>query len=191
VWARRLWKQGLLVSIRQPWLLADAISTPERAALAVQPGPGSCLRSREERLLYPVAVPESHAGRLFDHVHLRVADVEASKRFYAGALAPLGLGITGEGEGWFSADELFVSDDGPATSGLHVAFQAQDRETVDRFHAAAIESGGRDNGAPGERSYHPGYYAAYVLDPDGTNVEAVYHGPTKRSTPSVVFNWDA
>ena len=64
------------------------------------------------------AVPESHAGRLFDHLHLRVADVEASKRFYAGALAPLGLGITGEGEGWFSADELFVSDDGPATSGL-------------------------------------------------------------------------
>ena len=103
---------------------------------------------------------------------------------------PLGLGITGEGEGWFSADELFVSGDGPITSGLHVAFQAQDRETVDRFHAAAIEAGGRDNGAPGERSYHPGYYAAYVLDPDGTNVEAVYHGPAKRSTPSVVFSWD-
>jgi catechol 2,3-dioxygenase-like lactoylglutathione lyase family enzyme len=137
-----------------------------------------------------VAVPESHAGRLFDHVHLRVADVEASKRFYAGALGSLGLGITGEGEGWFSADELFVSDDGPATSGLHVAFQAQDRETVDRFHAAAIEAGGRDNGAPGERSDHPGYYGAYVLDPDGTNVEAVYHGPAKRSTPSVVFSWD-
>ena len=147
-------------------------------------------------------MPESHAGRLLDHVGLRVADVEASKRFYAGALAPLGLGITGEGEGWFSADELFVSDHrhaalmwddagGPATSGLHFAFQAQDRETVDRFHAAAIEAGGRDNGAPGERSYHPGYYAAYVLDPDGTNVEAVYHGPAKRSTPSVVFSWDA
>jgi catechol 2,3-dioxygenase-like lactoylglutathione lyase family enzyme len=138
-----------------------------------------------------VAVPESHAGRLFDHVGLRVSDVEASKRFYAGVLAPLGLGITGEGEGWFSVDELFISDDGPATSGLHVAFQAQDREAVDRFHAAAIEVGGRDNGAPGERSYHPGYYGAYVLDPDGTNVEAVYHGPAKRSAPSVVFSWDA
>jgi catechol 2,3-dioxygenase-like lactoylglutathione lyase family enzyme len=135
-------------------------------------------------------VPESHAGRLLDHVHLRVTDVEASKRFYAGALATLGLGITGEGEGWFSADELFVSDDGPATSGLHIAFQAQDRETVDHFHAAAIEAGGRDNGVPAERSYHPGYYGAYVLDPDGTNVEAVYHGPAKRSTPSVVFSWD-
>src|SRR5690242_15213837 len=87
-------------------------------------------------------MPESHAGRLFDHVGLHVADVEASKRFYAGALAPLGLGITAEGEGWFSADELFISDDAPATSGLHVAFQAPDRETVDRFHAAAIEAGG-------------------------------------------------
>ncbi len=56
---------------------------------------------------------EAHAGRLFDHIHLRVADLAASKRFYAGALEPLGLGIIGEGEGWFSADELFVSDDGP------------------------------------------------------------------------------
>ena len=69
-------------------------------------------------------MPESHVGRLFDHVHVRVSNVEASKRFYVGALAPLGLGITGEGEGWFSADELFVSDDGRTTSGLHIAFQA-------------------------------------------------------------------
>jgi len=138
-----------------------------------------------------VAVPESHAGRLFDHVGLHVSDLEASRRFYEGALAPLGLGITGEGEGWFSVDELFVGDVGrPATAGLHVAFQARDREAVDRFHAAAIEAGGRDNGAPGERPYHPGYYGAYVLDPDGTNVEAVYHGPLSRSAPSVVLSWD-
>ncbi len=136
-------------------------------------------------------MPEAHAGRLFDHVHLRVADLEASKRFYAGALAALGLELSGGGDGWFSADELFVSDDGPVTAGLHFAFQAPDRETVDRFHAAALEAGGRDNGAPGERSYHPGYYAAFVLDPDGTNVEAVYHGPVERSAPSVLFSWDA
>ena len=135
-------------------------------------------------------MPEAHAGRLFDHVHFRVTDVDASKRFYAGALAPLGLAITGEGDGWFSADELFVSDDGPVTSGLHIAFQALDCETVDLFYEAAIAAGGRDNGAPGERSYHPGYYGAYVLDPDGTNVEAVYHGPVERSAPSVVFSWD-
>ena len=135
-------------------------------------------------------MPEAHAGRLLDHLHLRVSDVGASKRFYAGALAPLGLGITSEGDGWFSADELFVSADGPATSGLHIALQAEDTDAVDRFYEAALASGGRDNGPPGERSYHPGYYAAFVLDPDGTNVEAVYHGPVERSAPSVVFSWD-
>ena len=135
-------------------------------------------------------MPEAHAGRLLDHLHLRVSDVAASKRFYAGALAPLGLGITSEGDGWFSADELFVSADGPPTSGLHIAFQAEDRDAVERFYAAALAAGGRDNGAPGERSYHPGYYAAFVLDPDGTNVEAVYHGPVERSAPSVVFSWE-
>ena len=135
-------------------------------------------------------MPEAHAGRLFDHVHLRVIDLERSKRFYAGALAALGLELR-EGEGWFSADELWVTDDGKATAGLHLAFQAPDRETVNRFYETALAAGGRDNGAPGERDYHPGYYAAYVLDPDGTNVEAVYHGPVERSTASVVFSWDA
>ena len=73
---------------------------------------------------------------------------------------------------------------------MHIAFQAKDRETVDRFHAAALAAGGTDNGAPGEREYHPGYYAAFVLDPDGTNVEAVHHGPVERSADSVVFTWE-
>jgi catechol 2,3-dioxygenase-like lactoylglutathione lyase family enzyme len=141
-------------------------------------------------------VPEAHAGRLFDHIHLRVNDIEASKRFYAAALDAVGLKITAEriaanGESWFSADELFVSDGGEPTRGLHIAFQAPDRETVERFYEAALAAGGRDNGAPGERSYHPGYYGAYVFDPDGTNVEAVFHGPVERSTDSVVFRWDA
>ena len=135
-------------------------------------------------------MPEAHAGRLLDHVHLRVRDIEASKTFYSGAIEPLGLAVTAAGEGWFSVDELFFSDDGPSTSGLHIAFQAKDRETVDRFHAAALAAGGRDNGAPGEREYHPGYYGAYVLDPDGTNVEAVHHGPVERSADSVVFTWE-
>jgi catechol 2,3-dioxygenase-like lactoylglutathione lyase family enzyme len=134
-------------------------------------------------------VPEAHAGRLIDHVHLRVPDLDASKRFYATVTQVLGLGEIREGEGWFALDELFVSDDGPATSGLHLAFQAADRETVHRFYEAALEAGGTDNGAPGERDYHPGYYGAYVLDPSGTNVEAVYHGPFERSAPSVVFRW--
>ena len=136
-------------------------------------------------------MPEGHAGRLLDHVHLRVRDVEASKRFYAGALETLGLGISSEGADWFAADEIFVSGDGEPTTGLHIAFQASDRETVDRFHAAALEAGGRDNGPPGERDYHPGYYGAYVLDPDGTNVEAVFHGRVERSADSVVFTWES
>ena len=140
-------------------------------------------------------MPEAHAGRLFDHVHIRVRDVDVSRQFYEAALGALGLSITGgaigaDGDAWFSADELFVSDDGEPTSGLHLAFQTPDRETVDRSHEAALAAGGRDNGAPGERSYHPGYYGAYVLDPDGTNVEAVYHGAVDRSAPSVVFSWD-
>ena len=81
----------------------------------------------------------------------------------------------------FAIDELYVdaADGEPAgqVSQVHLAFQAADRATVDRFHAAGLAAGGRDNGAPGERSYHPGYYAAFLLDPDGNNVEAVYHGP--------------
>ena len=131
-----------------------------------------------------------HQGRLLDHVHIRVADIEASKAFYGAVLEAVGLGLTFEGEGYFAADELFVSADGPPTMRLHFAFQTPDRETVDRFYEAALAAGGRDNGAPGERSYHPGYYGAYVLDPDGTNVEAVYHGPVERSAPSVVFSWE-
>ena len=129
---------------------------------------------------------EFHLGRLVDHVHVRVADLEASKRFYVAVLQALGRELTWEHERAFAADELFVSDDGEATARMHLAFQAGDRDTVHRFHEAALAAGGRDNGSPGERHYHPGYYAAYALDPDGNNVEAVYHGPAERSAPSVV-----
>jgi catechol 2,3-dioxygenase-like lactoylglutathione lyase family enzyme len=132
---------------------------------------------------------EAYAGRLLDHVHLRVRDVEASKRFYGAVAEVLGLDLR-EHEGAFSLDELYVSDDGPPTANLHLAFQAGDRETVQRFHEAALAAGGRDNGPPGERRYHPGYYGAFALDPDGNNVEAVYHGPVRRSAESVVFSWD-
>jgi len=135
-------------------------------------------------------MPEAHAGRLLDHVHLRVADLEASKRFYKAALEAVGRELTFDGEDRFAADELFVSADGPPTGNLHIAFQTPDKGAVQRFHEAALAAGGRDNGAPGERRYHPGYYAAFALDPDGNNVEAVYHGPARRSAPSVVFSWD-
>ncbi|WP_343717469.1 VOC family protein [Inquilinus sp.] len=127
-----------------------------------------------------------HQGRLIDHVHLVVRDLEASRRFYAAVLASVGRAITFEGQGFFASDELFVSP-GDAISHVHLAFQAADRETVHRFHAAALAAGGRDNGGPGERHYHPGYYGAFVLDPDGNNIEAVHHGPAARSAESVVI----
>ena len=126
-----------------------------------------------------------HLGRLLDHVHLRVSDLEASRRFYDAALRAVGRSISMEGPGYFASDELFVSADGEPTERVHLAFQAADPETVQRFHQAVLAAGGRDNGAPGERAYHPGYYSAYALDPDGNNVEAVYHGPSKRSAASI------
>src|SRR5688500_1903546 len=134
---------------------------------------------------------EFHQGRLLDHVHLRVRDLEVSKRFYREALAAIGRELTRESESAFSSDELYVSADGEPTSGLHLAFQAPDRATVVRFYEAALAAGGPATGRPGERDYHPGYYAAYVRDPDGNNVEAVYHGPAQRSAPSVVITAEA
>ena len=132
-------------------------------------------------------------GRLIDHVHLRVADLDASKRFYRAILQALGRDLTSESPHHFGADELWVSprDEGEANtryvSRVHLAFQAASREQVAVLHAAMLAAGGRDNGAPGERRYHPGYYAAYALDPDGNNIEAVYHGPAERSAASVVI----
>ncbi len=127
-----------------------------------------------------------HVGRLIDHVHLKVKDLPASRRFYDAALGALGLPATEDNGEYAEADELCLSLGEPITSGLHLAFQAADRDSVHRFHAAALAAGGRDNGAPGERDYHPGYYGAFVLDPDGNNIEAVHHGLAGRSAPSVV-----
>jgi catechol 2,3-dioxygenase-like lactoylglutathione lyase family enzyme len=129
-----------------------------------------------------------HRGRLFDHVHLRVKDLEASKRFYRAVLTAIGLADTlVEGKGHFYADELYVDVADGEVTRVHLAFQAADRDAVEVFHRAALAAGGRDNGAPGERPYHPGYYAAFALDPDGNNVEAVFHGPAQRSAKSVVL----
>lgn len=130
---------------------------------------------------------ELHRGRLIDHVHLRTRDLDASRRFYQAACEVLGIPLV-TGEGHFYADELWV-DVGEASSHVHLAFQAKDRESVDRFHAAVLAAGGKDNGKPGERPYHPGYYAAFAFDPDGNNIEAVYHGPHQRSAPSVKLQW--
>jgi len=136
-----------------------------------------------------------HRGRLIDHVQLVVRDLSASRAFYEAALGALNVPMGGDGEGYFWVDELFVSSaDSPASQGHltgrhHLAFQAQDKAMVDAFYKAALAHGGQDNGAPGERPYHPGYYAAFVLDPDGNNIEAVYHGDAERSAASVVITF--
>ncbi len=130
---------------------------------------------------------EFHKGRLIDHVHLRVRDLDASRGFYTSVADALGVPLGFQSESAFSIDELFVSDDGEPTERVHIAFQAADEDAVRRFYEAGIAAGGTDNGRPGPRDYHPGYYAAYLLDPDGNNVEAVFHGPADRSAPSVVF----
>ena len=134
---------------------------------------------------------ELHRGRLVDHIQLVVRDLHASRRFYEAVLAVLGIPLGGAADGYFWADELFVSSaDSPAALGQltgrhHLTFQAKDRAAVDAFYRAGLDSGGRDNGAPGERPYHPGYYEAFLLDPDGNNIEAVHHGPAERSAESV------
>ena len=131
-----------------------------------------------------------HLGRLIDHLDGRVRDFPAARRFYVAVLEALGRGgDLEEGEGWLSVDELYVSalkDGGIAPSQVHLCFQAADREMVTRFHAAGLAAGGRDHGAPGPRDYHPGYYAAFLLDPDGNNIEAkVDERVTARSAGSV------
>ena len=78
---------------------------------------------------------------------------------------------------------------GKLTGRHHLAFQAKDKATVEAFYKAGLEASGKDNGKPGERPYHPGYYAAFLIDPDGNNIEAVYHGEAKRSAPSVKINF--
>lgn len=129
-----------------------------------------------------------HRGRLIDHIQLNVADLERSARFYAAVLEALDLPPMEKTPYFFTFDELFVGqpEPGHSISHVHLAFQARDEVMVGRFHAAAIAAGGTDNGAPGPRTYHPGYFGAFVRDPDGNNIEAVLHGPTKRSADSVV-----
>ena len=115
---------------------------------------------------------------MIDHVTLRVSDFQASKGFYGTVLAPLGYALPWSDDEQQAADwgDLSISqDDKPLSEHVHVAFAARNRAEVEEFHKIAIEAGYRDNGPPGERKYHQGYYAAFVLDPDGNNVEAVFH----------------
>ena len=120
---------------------------------------------------------------MIDHLTLNVSNLEASKAFYTQALAPLGYELTLDflGGCGFAAGEkpdFFLAERGEPSKEVHFAFVSEDRKGVDAFHQAAIAAGAEDNGAPGvRRVYHDFYYGAYVLDPDGNNVEAVTHKP--------------
>lgn len=122
---------------------------------------------------------------MLDHVILNVGDYERSRAFYERALEPLGLSVVMAVDEWRMAGfgsagkpVFWIAQREPHGSGTHVAFHATDRATVDAFHAAALAAGGADNGPPGLREhYHPSYYAAFALDPDANNIEAVCHTP--------------
>ncbi|MFO0634786.1 MAG: VOC family protein [Nannocystaceae bacterium] len=119
---------------------------------------------------------------MFDHIGLKIRDMDAAVRFWEAVLAPLGLGLCSRDDdsasfGPHGMPALWLYAGGTDGPGTHVALRARHRSAVDRFHAAALAAGGRDHGGPGVReAYDPRYYAAFVLDPDGNNVEAVCLG---------------
>ncbi|WP_369968890.1 VOC family protein [Stenotrophomonas rhizophila] len=127
---------------------------------------------------------------MLDHIGIRCTDFTRSLSFFQQALAPLGITVvmqvsaeqTGDhdhaGFGRTGKPDFWIGNAPGAHGGVHVAFSADNREAVDAFHRAALAAGGQDNGAPGIREYyHPNYYGAFVLDPDGNNIEAVCHRP--------------
>jgi len=128
---------------------------------------------------------------MIDHTGLNVSDYQKSKAFYLAALAPLGYQVVmempssivphgGMGLGVPPKPDFWVAGGEPNVPPLHVAFRAENRAQVDAFYKAALAAGGRDNGPPGPRAhYHPNYYGAFVLDPDGHNIEAVCHDPPR------------
>lgn len=120
---------------------------------------------------------------ILDHIGLSVSDYEKSKAFFTAALAPLGIGLVKEVAGWagFGREQrpqFWFGTGGPAQHSMHIAFTADSRAQVRAFHEAALKAGAKDNGGPGIREiYHPHYYGAFVIGPDGHNVEAVCHKP--------------
>jgi catechol 2,3-dioxygenase-like lactoylglutathione lyase family enzyme len=126
-----------------------------------------------------------------DHLTLPVSDLETSRAFYSAVFAALGWneerveGLPTWGPR--GAEDFSIAEGGPPPGGMHIAFLAADRQQVTAFHAAGLDAGGRDNGAPGPRpQYHEGYYAAFLLDPDGNNVEAVLHERPHEPEPPLV-----
>lgn len=118
---------------------------------------------------------------VFDHIGFNVSDFPTTRAFLVAALAPLGIGITQEGPGWAmigrpGEGNFWFGSFGNSPGPIHIAFAARDRQQVRDFHQAAVAAGGQDNGAPGLRpQYHPNYYGAFVIGPDGHNFEAVCH----------------
>ena len=118
---------------------------------------------------------------ILDHIGFHVSDFPASRDFFAQALAPLGIGIVKQGEGWAmfgrgDRGQFWIDSFGAPQGPIHLAFSADDREQVRHFHAAALTAGASDNGEPGIRvQYHPNYFGAFVIAPDGHNIEAVCH----------------
>jgi predicted lactoylglutathione lyase len=132
-----------------------------------------------------------HRGRLIDHIHLRAKDLAAAARFYKALLEAVNIPVVVD-DSHLQADELWIdaADADTPPTHIHLAFQAVDRETVDRVWQVGLGAGGRDNGKPGERPYHPGYYAGFLWDPDGNNIEVVFHGEAKKSAESVVVSFE-
>ena len=140
---------------------------------------------------------------VLDHVSISVPDIDIARPFYDAIMTALGVAkvydrpdALGYGvrcnaiEDYHSCLAVYASDGANLDYRRHWCFKATTRQQVIEFHRAGLAHGGRDNGAPGERPYHPGYYAAFVLDPDGNNIEAVYHGPAERSAASVKVTFD-
>lgn len=119
---------------------------------------------------------------MFDHVGLYVRDLAESVRFYSAVLPPLGFEQITDKPNLVEFGSLSLSQGEPATAPIHFAFLARTREDVDAFHRAGVEAGYRDNGPPGIRKYAPDYYAAFLLDPDGHNVEAVHRDAATRAS---------
>ncbi len=140
---------------------------------------------------------ELFRGRMIDHIQIVVRDLAKTRKFYDAVFATLKIPLGGEMKDFFWYDEFFVSTadsvaaQGKTTGRVHLAFQASSEDMVRAFYRNGLEAGGISNGEPGTRPYHPGYYAAFLLDPDGNNIEAVYHGEHQRSADAVKITFDA
>lgn len=128
-----------------------------------------------------------YRGRLIDHVQIIVRDLEKRKRFYKAAMEVFSIPFQGEDAHHFTFDEMYFTANDTPTGPTHLAFQASSRQQVDDFYRVCLAAGGKDDGPPGERDYHPGYYAAFAVDPDGNYLETVFHGPFEKSTDAVVI----